>query len=191
MFIELREPLRQHLYSSELGVQASHHLDGVIEVVLWRQQGSIKSYRPEDLVRGRRRRSLRDVEQGALAAADSPAAGSVCRHASDDSGGSSWETLRDRFLGFKMAVRTQSAIVHRLTNRKLIILIRTSGAPVPERLLRLLEKLPLRTAVPNPEPSSAIGCMCIAALQIEATSTDGPFEQCRIWSGLLVSLRDI
>ena len=70
-------------------------------------QGSIKSYRPDESVHGRPRRSLGDVEQGrgALAVADSPAAGSVRRHASDDSGGSSWETLRDRFLGFKMAVR--------------------------------------------------------------------------------------
>ncbi len=61
-------------------------------------------------MRGRRRRSLRDVEQGALAMTDSPGAGSVCRHASDDSGGSNWETLRDRFLGFKMAVRANAAV---------------------------------------------------------------------------------
>ncbi len=50
------------------------------------------------------------MEQGALAMTDSPGAGSVCRHASDDSGGSNWETLRDRFLGFKMAVRANAAV---------------------------------------------------------------------------------
>ncbi len=36
---------------------------------------------------------------------DLSAAGSIDRRASDESAASSWETLRDRFLGVKLAVR--------------------------------------------------------------------------------------
>ena len=40
-----------------------------------------------------------------IVAVDLSAAGSIDRHASDESAASSWETLRDRFLGVKLAVR--------------------------------------------------------------------------------------
>ena len=47
-------------------------------------------------------------EEAALAVVvngDLSAAGSIDRRASDESAASSWETLRDRFLGVKLAVR--------------------------------------------------------------------------------------
>jgi len=40
-----------------------------------------------------------------IVAVDLSAAGSIDRRASDESAASSWETLRDRFLGVKLAVR--------------------------------------------------------------------------------------
>ena len=72
-------------------------------------QGSIKSYRPGDTsARGRRHPVSHTPEEAALAVvtADPSAAGSIDRRASDESAASSsWDTLRDRFLGVKLAVR--------------------------------------------------------------------------------------
>ena len=71
-------------------------------------QGSIKSYRPADAsARGRAHRVSHTPEEATLpiVAVDLSAAGSIDRRASDESAASSWETLRDRFLGVKLAVR--------------------------------------------------------------------------------------
>ena len=81
----------------------------VLNRKLHASQGSIKSYRPADSSsRGRRDRPVSHTPEAATTAAvvpaDMSAAGSIDRRASDDSAASSWDTLRDRFLGVKLAV---------------------------------------------------------------------------------------